>query len=333
MAASNLNSNIREAAWLLGRLGRKLAVSAVPIPAHLWIATARGRFMTSVCGVPQRVKKNIDQALGGIEPGEREQIAARYRRFAEATYLWRILPHLPGFRRSDRWPVDGLENLENAISDGRGVILLTAHLGFPHLIPDILALHGYEVRQLIAERDGLEKRIKIEAWLEKASKWKIVLYRKGHLYSESIRGCDIVASLDVRPILSGIKANEIFLIAGDGLRATEFKMFRVLGQEYPVPTGFVKIALLTGAAVLPAFSIPENGRIRTTILPPLRLDPEAGIGPNLQGYVDVLNEQLQRTPHLWQRWNRANWFEKVRKWAEEAEADPFGIKTAWSAED
>jgi lauroyl/myristoyl acyltransferase len=155
----------------------------------------------------------------------------------------------------------------------------------------------------------------------------------GHLYTESIRTCDIVASLDVRPILSAMEANQILLIAGDGLRATEFKTFPVLGNDYPIPTGFVKIALVTGATVLPVFSTPEKGRIRTTIHPPLRLDSNERIETNLQGYVDVLNEQLLRTPHLWLRWNRANWFEKARKWAEEAKADPFGMKPAWLAED
>jgi lauroyl/myristoyl acyltransferase len=317
---------IKEFAWLASRIARKAPVAAIPIPFHFGIARIRGRLMTDLRGVPDAVVRNLEDAREALGGTPIERIAKGHCEFAEAGYLWRMLPNLPGFRRSRRWPVTGIEHVTAALSHGRGVILLTAHMGYPHFIPRILELHGLRVRQVVAELDRLEKKESREAWRKHAGRWREALYRMGRLYTESIGPEDMIASLDVRPIISALAKNEILLLAGDGLRATDFRLLPVLGNDYPIPSGFVKLALATGATVLPAFSIPEGSRIQTTIHPPLPIDSEASIEENLRGYADVLNAHLTRTPHLWLRWRRPNWFQEARDWIVEAKADPFGTK-------
>jgi KDO2-lipid IV(A) lauroyltransferase len=296
------------------------------MPLHLEIAWWRGYLVTIARGVPETVTRNLEKASAALEPRAIEVIARDHCRFAETSYLWRLLPNLPGFRSSKRWPINGLGHLEDAVERGKGVILLTAHLGFPHFIPRVLELRGYKVRQVVAELDRLEKRNKTEAWRGQTRSCKAYLYRKSQLYTEILGPDDLVASLDVRPILAALADNKILLIAGDGLRSTEFKMLEILGNPYPVPSGPVKIALMTGAVVLPVFSIPERTTIRTTIHPPLPIDSHASIETNNGYYVNTLNEQLKQTPHLWLRWRRPDWFEEAREWVDRSKSDPFGAK-------
>lgn len=317
---------VKEIVWLLRRVALKMALSVLPIPVHLELAWWRGYLITLVRGVPEAVKFNLQNASASLGSSAVEAIARDHCRFTETSYLWRILPNLPGFRTSDRYPVVGLDHIEKALERGNGVILLTAHLGFPHFIPRVLELRGYQVRQVVAELDRLEKRNQRDARGGRVKGWKGYLYKKTQLYTEVLGTDDIVASLDVRPLLSALGKNQILLIAGDGLRSTEFKMLEVLGNPYPVPSGHLKIALMTGAVVLPVFSIPERTMIRTTIHPPLPIDQHASIESNNGYYVNTLNEQLKQTPHLWLRWRRPNWFEEAREWVDRAKLDPFGAK-------
>lgn len=328
---SVLRRELAETAWLCGRTLRKGLISAIPISLHFKIAGLRGRFQT-LGGSYEHVRRNLQSVFADVlDASEIDRIVRGHYRFTEGAYLWRLLPNLRGFHEPRRWSVGGLEHLDLALAKGRGAILITAHYGFPHLIPRILEVHGYKVRQVIAELDRPKKLRISENWLASTGKIKRYVYQHTRVFTDALGAQDLVASLDVRPILSALSNNETLLIAGDGLRATEFKRFQLLGKEYPFPTGFMKIALLTNAAVLPAFAVPDEKAktIQTEIKEPLPVDPNLGVQENLQKFVDIFDEQLRRAPHFWQRWKRANYFEGALTWADDANKDPFTTKPVW----
>lgn len=301
---------INDLQWAGRRLIRKGMVVALPVSAHLALGALRG-FACGLLTEPRdSVRRNIEGAV--LEDHDTaERIVRDYHAFSKRTYLWRILPRHPGFKRSKYFPVIGLEHLQGAMARERGVILVTAHLGYPHIIPRVLERHGYTVRQLLAELDRLSRNRHLEEYLKQASKLRRAIYQNTKVATDKLYESDMVASLDVRPLLSALKNNEIVMIAGDGLRSTQFINFPLFGKPYPFPTGFIKLALTTGAAVLPAFAVPDRATIgiRVEIHSPLRMDRSESLESNVRQFADALDGQLRKTPHLWLRWRIPNWFE------------------------
>ena len=303
------------------RVIRKTAVSGIPINAHLAFAALRGRAHRLLASPPRIISNNIETALAAdYDRKEIERIVRECQVFYKQIYLWRILPRHPGFGKSRLLTVTGLEHLEDAREKGRGAILITAHLGYPHIIPRLLEARGYAVRQMLADREEFKRMHEFQERLEHSSWLRRAIYDKTKVRTESLYPSDIVASLDVRPLVSALGRNEIVMIAGDGLAATQFMRFPLFGKPYPFPTGVVKIALATGATLLPVFAVPavRSRGIRVDIEPPLLMDPEVGLDINLTQFVNVLRKRLERTPHLWLRWKVPNWFEVADSRAEQA---------------
>ncbi|HEU4464615.1 MAG TPA: lysophospholipid acyltransferase family protein, partial [Gemmatimonadota bacterium] len=219
-------------------------------------------------------------------------------------------------RGPDAWPVVGREHLDAALSGGRGAILATAHLGWWLLVAPILRLHGYPVIQTGGPYFERRRRAALERGRRQSRFRRFVDARtrpSGHLGPE-----DLAITLDVRPIVSALARNRPILIAGDGKRALEFATFPLLGRPYPLPIGFVKIAMAARCPVVPVFALEGErpGSVRVEVRPPLAIDPSAAPAENLALYAGVLDAQLRSTPHLWSRW---------------ASPDPFGQRSQWAA--
>lgn len=312
--------------WTIVRLLRKGTIVSLPIAGHLTVARLRGSFYQKFRTPSATVRENLRIALNGkLKPSEIERVARQYYAFSKRLYLWRILPLHPGFR-SRSWPIRGLENLEHAVKSNRGVILVTAHLGYPHIIPAVLSTQGYEVRQVVAEIDRVEKNRSIEEWLERTTKLRKAVYNHTRVFMGQLGPRDLVASFDVRPILAALSNKEIVMIAGDGLRSTQFIELSLFERPYPFPTGFIRIAEMTDATVIPVFAVPdeEGKNIRVEIHEPLLIRPGQTLAENIQLFAQVLGDKLNSTPHLWHRWDRPNWFGEARDWAGQvASKDPF----------
>ena len=304
--------------WIGKRLMLKALVVSVPISVHLWIGSLRGRVCRILSAPPAHIRRNI-QLVFGEDSELRDRVALEYLEFSKQRYLWRLLPLHPGFKASTRFPILGLENLEAAKQQNRATMLVTAHLGHPHIIPWVLEKHGYPVRQVLAELDRPEKNRQLQDWLDRSGELKASIFQKTKTLADILRPTDLVASLDVRPLLSALSSGEIVMIAGDGLRATQFINFPLLGQPYPFPTGFIKIAKMTDAVMLPVFAVPSSKPrgIEVHIRAPLKLDPKADLEENLREFAEVLGDQLQQTPHLWLRWKISDWFDQARERAEQ----------------
>jgi lauroyl/myristoyl acyltransferase len=262
---------------------------------------------------------------------EVKTIAKDFGFFAESSYVWSILLGRRGFDPSRYWEVQGLEHLRAALEHGKGVILLTAHFGHAKWIPHIMEAHGFKARRVVVADPRGEKKHGIDQWLAAGGGLRRHLYDRTRVYEDPRQSTDIIASLDVRPILRALSDNEILVIAGDGVRATGFVQLPLLGQLYPFPTGFMKIAVISGAIVLPTFAFPgiRNMSIRTEIRRALAISPKKSTEENVRAYADTLNNQLLSTPHLWEHWSRINWFENARKWAVEGAEDPFTSAPPW----
>jgi len=184
--------------------------------------------------------------------------------------------------------VTGEEYLRNAMAAGRGAILMTAHMGpweaggawlasqgipmtgvaLPHLSPQV-------------ERFFLSQRQRSG-------------YRTVPLGSAA------------RELLRALKRGEMIVLAADR-NFTEFGTWaEFFGRPALMPDGHVRIALRTGAPILPAFVLRnEDLRARVIIEPPITLqkgrdDVISGIHRCLQ----ILERYIRRWPEQWMAFNR-----------------------------
>lgn len=291
---------------------RKSVVNLVSIRMHLMLSATWADLRRRVMGIPAQVQENLKSAFSNsLNESAIKAVGIEHTKYSSCLHLHRMLPLHPGFGAYE-WLISGLDQLDDALGKKRGVILATAHLGFPHLIPRILQLRGYRIYQVVAADGRLKRKQEEDRRLARGSKFWRYVNERTRVVTPVIEPHDIIADLDVRPILRVLADNGIVMIAGDGMRSAQFIQLQLLGRPYPFPTGFIKLAILTGAPVLPAFCIFDaGGAISIEISKPLPLDSEGQMEDNLQLFASALDGQLRQTPHLWGRWGRANWFEEV----------------------
>lgn len=309
-APKTLSQRIGDMNWMAKQLAFGLARSALPVHAHVGLMHWRARLHGHLTGVPDHVRENFTSVFGDeLDPCEIDRVARRFVEFSKRKDLMMNLPAHASFVGSHCWDIQGLEYLDEALAQGRGAMLVTGHFGFGRMIGPVLQASGYELLVLRAMGMESERRRRLKGITEHAKGTAAKLIN--HKVSEAR------ADLDIRPIINALAQNKVTKIAGDGLRSSEFELFHLLGKEYPFPTGFMKIAAMCGAAVLPAFA--GEGRVdhafRVEILPALRVNPNAGVRENLERFAQVFDHQLQRAPHQWHRWKVKDIFRRVIEWS------------------
>ena len=195
------------------------------------------------------------------------------------------LPHIK-LRDIERCiTVHGWHNLEGARKMGKGVILVTAHLGSFDMGMQILATQPTKVTVLA---EPLEP----EALLT------------------HITGLRKSKGLTLIPVHSGVKnvimqslhRGEIIVLAcdrdfrKDGYRSSFF------GEETTIPPGSVRIAMRTGAAVVPAFNLRRgNNHYDAYFEPALEIvtGGDEALARNMEQLIRVMEKYIELYPEQW----------------------------------
>ena len=285
---------------------RIAVLRAIPISLYWHAARIRGRLLETAARAPKEIREALARFYGEtLSSSEVSAIASRSVGFqARLKPLKYILPRLCRPGTHGRWRVVGSESIDKALESGRGAILLTGHFGYSKLITPILRSMGYPATTVVAKSiASIEREERIDRWLSLGKLRKNLL--QPLLVDSFEREC-IAAQLDVRPILHALSSNKLVLLAGDGLKAAEFAQLPFLGGTYPFAKGHMKIALMTGATVLPAFALEgdQDSWVVVRIGAPLALDPNESVEANLASFAKLLDEQVRSRPHLWYRWRK-----------------------------
>jgi len=179
----------------------------------------------------------------------------------------------------------GLEHLDRALERKRGVILPVPHIGNERLHHIALAVKGYPLAVISS---------KYEDHGEFARKIKIEASRRFH---------EVGYPGDTTWLLKMLKQNRVLQVASTAEPGPQGVIVNFLGQKILLPTGWVRLALRTEAAVLPSTLIRQaDDRHLLVIHPEIKLNRadkrKIHLQDNVQRFMDIVAEFYRERPDL-----------------------------------
>lgn len=230
-------------------------------------------------GLRRTGTQNLSLAFPDSTPDERERILR-----GTFVSLGRLLGEVSQFSKMTpedlRKIVDceGLENLQNSQKSGRGVILVTAHLGLWEYSSFALSAFGYPLSFLVRRMDNP----KIEQIIDR------IRTRFGNR--------TIDKNSATRRMLKILKSGETLGILTD-INTTAREGIFVDFFGIPAATSFImaKLALRTGADVLPTFAVwdEKTGRVRLKIEPPVEFEKTGDEAEDIKNLTAATNRALE----------------------------------------
>ncbi|HZQ32263.1 MAG TPA: phosphatidylinositol mannoside acyltransferase [Mycobacterium sp.] len=245
-----------------------------------------GAFYASLGGGPEQLRRNLARVLG-VEPVDVPHSLMRASLASYARY-WREAFRLPSmnhkklFTRLDA-SLQGNEHLVAALGDGRGTVLALPHSGNWDMA-GVWLVHKHGTFTTVAER------LKPES-----------LYRRFIAYRESL-GFEVLPLTGSRPpyevLVERLRANRVVcLMAERDLTRTGVQV-EFFGEATRMPAGSARLAIETGAALLPVHCWFERDGWGLVIRPPL--DTSSGdVGVITQALADQFAVGIAQYPADW----------------------------------
>jgi len=269
---------------------------ALPISSGITFACVMARFGFWFPKLKRTGERNLQLAFPNSSEAERRRLL-----LGSFENLGRLLPIFSRFRKNkgdhlkDLIECEGLDRLQAAMQKQRGVILFTGHVGAWELSSFGLSLFGYPLSFLVRRIDNP----KIEAMVDRARR------------SRGNRTIDKTSA-----------AREMLQILRDGGTLGILVDLNTLDREAifvdffgrPASTTFIvaKLALRTGAEVLPVFAPWDPQRRRFTLIvdEPLEIertgDEDEDVRRLTQQYTRVVEDYVRRYPDQW-LWIHRRW--------------------------
>jgi KDO2-lipid IV(A) lauroyltransferase len=302
-SAPTLHERIRERGALRTYIEYALAwailkgLGALPRAAAIRFAQAVGALARTLRPrLNRHAENNLRLAFPDLDERERERILRGV--FSNLGRLLGEISQFPRFNRNNISSIvvyEGLENFLAARDEGRGVILLTGHIGAWELSVFAHSLYGYPMSFLKRNVDNpLVERL--------AESYRL---RHGN------RSIDKRGS--VREILKTLKAGGVVGILAD-LNATreEGVFVDFFGMPASTTAGVATLALRTGAVVLPGYIVwDDEAKIhRLHFEKPIETistgNQKEDVIANTQRYTKALEEIIRRYPDQW-LWIHRRW--------------------------
>jgi Kdo2-lipid IVA lauroyltransferase/acyltransferase len=240
--------------------------------------------------------RNLEIAFPDMAQGQRRRIIIRLfagmgRQLAEFC----LFPRYTSQNARNIATYDGFENYESARAAGRGVLLLTAHLGGWEIGSFVHSLFGNPIKIIVRRLDNP----RVDALVER--------YRTLH-------GNETFGKEDfARGLLAAMKAGEtVGILMDTNMTPPQGVFVDFFGTLACTASGMARVALRSGAAVVPAFTIWDEQlrkyRVRFDPAVPLVStgDDEADAVANTAAFTRVIQEYASRYPEQW-LWVHRRW--------------------------
>lgn len=189
----------------------------------------------------------------------------------------------------------GFENYESAAKLGKGVLLLTGHFGGWEVGSYVHSIHGHPMKIVFRPLDNV--------YLNRVTEE----YRSGF-------GNQLLSKQDfARGLLSAMHNGEtVGILMDTNMTPPQGDFVPFFGIPACTATGIARVALKTGAAVVPAFTIwdEELGKYRIEFSPAIKLvrtgDTEADVLTNTALFNKAIEDVIRRHPDQW-LWVHRRW--------------------------
>lgn len=237
------------------------------------------------------------------------------RQFFEYQQLRSLLvylaPRLSLPEMSRLFPVEGLERLDWAVAQGKGVIVLGSHLNSVCMFSAVALLRrrGYRIGVALPTPEPHYSPSLLRRLLAPGS--------TEHHFTEHIGG--FYAQFNVRPIIRRLQDKEAVAMAGDGWHSAAFAPVEFLGRTLPFTTGAMSIARLTGSMVVPLFVVgPPPDGLRVVLEEPFTVEkgrhPESEVQAKVSAWAKRLEHHLLENISCWHHWVIPNTLESMAAW-------------------
>lgn len=200
-----------------------------------------------------------------------------------------------------RIKIVGKNNLDAALSEGKGVILVSAHFGNFPLTLCKLCLEGYKVNVIMRHmRDARAEKIILEKG--KGLDLKII-------FSQPRKEC-------VGSVIKALRENEIVFLLIDQNFGNSGVFVDFFGRKAATATGPVIFAQRTKANILPCFIIRQKDDTHKIIFEPaLRLEDDLAaqktISINIQRITNIIESYIRKYPAEW-GWIHRRWKSQMK---------------------
>lgn len=240
--------------------------------------------------------RNLELAFPEKSPAERDHIL-------KGVYfsLGRLLAEIPKFpdytlQNVGRIAVyDGLDNYFAARDRGKGVLFMTAHLGGWEIGSFVHSLHGHWLNIVVRDLDNPLLNRWVKQMREKHG-------NKTHDKDEYARG-----------LLMAMKRGEtVGALMDTNMTPPQGVFVNYFGVPACTAVGIARVAMRTGAAVVPAFTLWDEalGRYRIRFEPAIPTvstgDAEADAIANTQNYTAAIEKIVRAYPDQW-LWVHRRW--------------------------
>ena len=178
--------------------------------------------------------------------------------------------------------IKGENFLKEAIKNGKGGIILTAHMGNWELCGMALSLLGYPLIAIALDH----KNTKVNDFFRKRRVTK---------------GLEVVSlGVAVKKCYEGLKKNKFVGILGDRDFSAMGYPLDFLNRKKIIPRGPAVLALRTGAPIIPLFSTRKGiGHIAIECFSPIEVSNKTTEIEIMQRYTKIMEEQIYKNPSQW----------------------------------
>jgi lauroyl/myristoyl acyltransferase len=299
-------------AWEFSDLGTIASLILLLPPAWLlpegwWAPLCRARIgLSALTGARaiKRTAKTVRRALGQSDTAGSEAII---RGLKAAVHEMR-LQDLRGWR-PDGWKphivLEGEEHLKAALARGRGAVLWLAPFVF-NSGPTKIVLHqkGYRVSHLSSPKHGVSETRFGVRYLN-----RIRCIPEDRYLVDRIVFDSAAPTTAMRRMVRALKAGEVVSIVASSTEGYEMIKGAIFGGRLPVAVGAPRLAALTGAPLLPVFTVrdPEAGW-RIIVEQPIAIASERSSDERcIAAVAEFLARSepwVRRFPEQWRAWSK-----------------------------
>jgi lauroyl/myristoyl acyltransferase len=179
----------------------------------------------------------------------------------------------------------GVHHLVDAVATGKGVMLVTAHFGSFDIAVQLLAVHSVRTTILV---EALEPQRLLD---------HVVSLRRN-------KGLNIIPARSgaLQAMLQALRKGELVLLACDRDVTGEAPQALFFGEETRLPDIAVRIALRTGASIIPVFNLRrDDGRYDVYIEPPIEVasNGSGAVAECMNEVIRVMEKYIRSCPEQW----------------------------------